>query len=31
MFEYLVNPEKYMSDGGYWTFFANLIEKYAKV
>jgi len=31
MFEYLVDPEKYMSDGGYWTFFANLIEKYGLI
>lgn len=28
LFEYLIDSDKYMSDGGYWNFFANLVKKY---
>lgn len=28
LFKYLIDSEKWMSDGGYWSCFANLVEKY---
>jgi bleomycin hydrolase len=31
LFNYLIESENWMSDGGYWGFFANLVEKYGFV
>ena len=31
LFLYFVEPEQYMSDGGYWNYFVNLVEKYGLV
>jgi bleomycin hydrolase len=31
MFKYLVDKEKWMSDGGYWSCFANLVDKYGLI
>lgn len=30
-FNYLIDNEKWMSDGGYWNNFANLVEKYGLI
>ena len=30
-FDYLIDNEKWMSDGGYWSNFANLVEKYGLI
>lgn len=30
-FKYLVDKEKWMSDGGYWSNFSNLVEKYGVI
>jgi bleomycin hydrolase len=30
-FKYLVDKEKWMSDGGYWSCFANLVDKYGVI
>ena len=27
-FQYLIESDRWMSDGGYWNYFANLVEKY---
>jgi bleomycin hydrolase len=30
-FNYIMEEEKWMSDGGYWNFFANLVDKYGLI
>lgn len=31
LFEYLTGDDAYMSDGGYWNYFSNLVDKYGLV
>ena len=31
LFQFLIDKEKWMGDGGYWTYFANLVTKYGLV
>ena len=31
LYKYIVDKENWMSDGGYWNFFANLVNKYGVV
>jgi bleomycin hydrolase len=31
LFDYLIDPDKYMSDGGFWNFFVNIVKKYGLV
>lgn len=30
-FEFLIDKEKWMSDGGYWNYFSNLVSKYGLI
>lgn len=31
LFKYLIEPEKFMSDGGYWNNFTNIVTKYGLI
>ena len=31
LYNYFVEKDKWMSDGGYWSFFANLVDKYGLI
>ena len=31
LYSYFVEKDKWMSDGGYWSFFANLVDKYGLI
>lgn len=31
LFKYLIDKDKWMGDGGFWSYFANLVEKYGLI